>query len=144
MGKKPGEYFSKDDLLECANLLRKAKLVAGDFTKTLENISSGDFIYLDPPYAMSARRMFREYGNRSFDTFDIPRFSKSLASIDGAGADFLVSYADCAEARGLARAWNSVRLPIRRNVAGFVGDRKMAYEWLISNRPIPDAVRGVQ
>ncbi len=136
MGKRPGEYFSKEDLLHCSKLLRRTTLVAGDFEKTLERVEAGDFVYLDPPYAVTSRRIFKEYGKKTFDTGDIPRFSDSLVAIVKRGADFLVSYADCAEARALALDWNSVRLPIRRHVAGFAGDRKKAYEWLISNRAI--------
>jgi DNA adenine methylase len=136
MGKRPGGYFSKDDLLNCSRLLQGTTLVAGDFVKTLEKVKAGDFVYLDPPYAVTSRRIFREYGKKTFDTSDIPRFSESLAAITKRGADFLVSYADCAEARVLALEWYAVRLPIRRHVAGFAGDRKRAYEWLISNRPI--------
>jgi hypothetical protein len=30
-----------------------------------------------------------------------------------------------------------VRLFVRRNVAGFVGDRRRAAEWLISNMDLP-------
>lgn len=135
MGRRTGEYFSKDDLLNCSRMLRRATLVAGDFVKTLEIVKTGDFVYLDPPYAVTSRRIFREYGKKTFDTEDIPRFSRCLEAIVEQGADFLVSYADCSEARALACDWHSIRLPIRRHVAGFSGDRKKAYEWLISNRP---------
>ncbi len=137
MGTRLGEYFSKDDLVRCSKLLRKATLVAGDFIKTVERVKAGDFVYLDPPYAVTSRRIFREYGKKTFDTADIPRFSESLGTIVSKDADFLVSYADCAEARALALKWYSVRLPIKRHIAGFAGDRKKAYEWLISNRRFP-------
>jgi len=136
MGTRLGEYFSKDDLVGCSQLLRRATLVAGDFVKTLERVKARDFVYLDPPYAVTSRRIFRQYGKKTFDTKDIPRLSESLTAIVNQNADFLVSYADCAEARALALEWHSVRLPIRRHIAGFAGDRKRAYEWLISNRPI--------
>lgn len=136
MGTRLGAYFSKDDLVACSKLLRRTTLVAGDFAKTLEQVKAGDFVYLDPPFAVTSRRIFREYGKKTFGTADIPRLSKSLTAIVKQKADFLVSYADCTEARALALKWYSVRLPIKRHIAGFAGDRKKAYEWLISNRPI--------
>jgi DNA adenine methylase len=136
MGTRLGEYFGKDDLLNCSKLLQRTTLVAGDFAKTLDRVKAGDFVYLDPPYAVKSRRIFREYGKKIFSTGDIPRLSESLREIVKRDADFLVSYADCAEARALANEWNSVRLPIKRHIAGFAGDRKKAYEWLISNRLI--------
>lgn len=134
MGKRVGEYFSKEDLLRCSRLLQTAELVAGDFSATLDLVKVGDFVYLDPPYAVLSRRIFKEYGSKLFGTEDMPRFEESLHAIVGRGADFLVSYADCKEARALARKWCSVRLPVKRHVAGFAGDRKTAYEWVISNR----------
>lgn len=136
MGNGAGKHFTEEDLLNCSRLLQRTILVVGDFTKTLELVKTGDFVYLDPPYAVTSRRIFREYGKKTFDTSDIPRLSESLTTIVKLGADFLVSYADCTEARTLALDWNAVRCPVRRNVAGFAGHRKNAYEWLISNHPI--------
>ena len=138
MGRKPGAYFLKADLLLCSSLLKQAKLIAGDFETTLQHVRAGDFVYLDPPYAVRSRRVFREYGATLFDTADVERMAASLTQIVQMGADFLVSYADCKESRDIARQWNAVRLPIRRHVAGFTGSRRHAYEWLISNMPIAE------
>jgi DNA adenine methylase len=136
MGTRVGKYFSKDDFLNCSKMLQRTTLIAGDFTKTVERVKAGDFVYLDPPYAVVSRRIFREYGKKTFDSSDILRLSECLTAIVKRDADFLVSYADSTEARALALKWHSVRLPIRRHIAGFAKDRKRAYEWLISNRPI--------
>jgi DNA adenine methylase len=138
MGSKLGKYFSKADLLLCSSLLKQAKLIPDDFERTLQLVRAGDFVYLDPPYAVRSRRVFREYGATLFDTADIERMAGSLTQIVQVGADFLVSYADCKESRNIARHWNAVRLPIRRHVAGFTGSRRHAYEWLISNMPISE------
>ena len=140
IGTRPGAYFTRADLALCSSLLRKAQLVDGDFSHTLAGVQPGDFVYLDPPFALESRRVFREYGLKSFRTKDVPRLGESLDQIVNVGADFLVSYADCKEARGLAVQWNAVRLPIRRHVAGFSGSRRLAYEWLISNKPIVEGV----
>ena len=136
MGRKVGAYFTREDLLRCSALLQNIKLVAGDFTRTVEHVRPGNFVYLDPPYAVNSRRIFCEYGKDNFSASDVSRFAETLASIQSRKADFVVSYADCREARLLARKWNSVRLPVRRHVAGFAGARRNAYEWLITNIPI--------
>ena len=73
MGTRPGEYFSKEDLLACSELLQRTTLVAGDFERTLGRVKAGDFVYLDPPFAVTSRRIFKEYGKKTFDTDDIPR-----------------------------------------------------------------------
>jgi DNA adenine methylase len=139
-GRKTGVYFTKNDLLLCSQMLQQALLVVGDFEQTLELVAVGDFVYLDPPFAVRSRRIFRQYNHRSFDTSDVPRLVTALRRLDRAGAEFLVSYADCADARKLAREWNAQRLPIRRHIAGFSENRRLAYEWFITNMDIPDTI----
>ena len=136
MGSKLSAYSAREDFLRCSELLQRTTLIAGDFCKTLAHVESGDLVYLDPPYFVSSRRVFREYGKKVFDTSDISRLSHALNDIVREKADFVVSYADCKEARELARDWNSARLPVRRHVAGFAKDRRNSYEWLITNMPI--------
>lgn len=135
-GGKDGEplgALERDEFLRSAKQLRQAQFVAGDFSDTLKLAKKRDFVYLDPPFAVTSRRVFRQYGEKPFDTSDVDRLARELRRLDRIGAEFLVSYADCAEARVLAREWNSTKLFVRRNVAGFSGHRRLASEWLISN-----------
>jgi len=125
--------LAREDFMRAAKLLQRARFVAGDFSRTLALAKRGDFVYLDPPFAVTSRRVFTQYGGKTFDGSDIERLAQELRRLDRLGADFLVSYADCAEARQLAMEWNATKLFVRRNVAGFSGHRRMASEWLISN-----------
>ncbi len=131
-GKPPGALL-REDFLRAAHCLSSARFVAGDFVKTLALAKKGDFVYLDPPFAVTSRRVFTEYGEKVFDTTDVERLAKELRRLDRIGAEFLVSYADCAEARELAGRWHARKIFVRRNVAGFSDHRRMASEWLISN-----------
>jgi DNA adenine methylase len=130
---KPVGRLRRADFLRAAARLKKARFTAGDFAKTLAYAEKGDFVYLDPPFAVSSRRVFTEYGEKTFQTSDVKRLAKELRRLDRIGAEFLVSYADCAEARKLAADWHAVKLFVRRNVAGFSDHRRRAGEWLISN-----------
>lgn len=131
-GKPVGELL-KDDFMRAAERLKHARLVEGDFAKTLESVRKGDFVYLDPPFAVSSRRVFTQYGKKLFDKRDVGRLATELRRIHSIGAEFLVSYADCVEARELASEWNATKFFVRRNVAGFSRNRRRAGEWLISN-----------
>lgn len=137
IGRKTGDYIKREDLLHCASLLKRTKLISGDFSKTLAHVQAGDFVYMDPPFALQSRRVFNDYGTQTFQSNDVPRLADALHDIVAAKADFLVSYADCTEARGLAREWSAIRLPISRNVGGFADRRRDAYEWLITNLSLP-------
>jgi DNA adenine methylase len=117
----------------CSRQLRLAKLLHADFRKTLAEADKGDFIYLDPPYAVSNRRVFVEYGAKTFTIEDLVVLRDILRSLDKRGLKFLMTYADCSEARRLFKQWNRRRMVTRRNVAGFAGARRQAYELCITN-----------
>jgi len=117
----------------CAELLQRAVLKCADFGTTLRSARAGDFVYLDPPYATSGRRVFTEYGPRPFGTRDLERLLEHLRKLDARGAAFVLSYADCAELRAARRDWNVRTITVRRNVAGFRGKRRNARELIVSN-----------
>lgn len=121
----------------CGTLLMNADLRSWDFGTTLRYVRPGDFVYIDPPFVVQSRRVFSEYGPKSFANADLPRLARHLKTIDRKGAVFVLSYADCREARELSRGWPTKRLRVRRNIAGFAGARRNAYELIVSNLRIP-------
>jgi DNA adenine methylase len=125
--------FDPTLLIQASNLLKGATLLEGDFEATLASAEAGDFVYLDPPYVLSQRRMFSEYHAGTFAACDLQRLRSALFELDRAGIAFVISYADSAEGRTLVSGWNSRRVRARRNVAGFAGHRRFAYEVLASN-----------
>jgi len=138
-GSKLSTYLSRDEFVRCAEALIKAKFVSGDFTATLSRVERGDFVYLDPPYAVTSRRLFREYGRKPFEVDDVERLATELRRIDKLGAQFVVSYADCREARKLASDWNSEKFLVRRHIAGFSDHRTRSFEWIL---PRDETTRG--
>jgi DNA adenine methylase len=137
-GTKLSTYLSREEFVTCSAALENVKLVPGDFQNTLKNVRKGDFVYLDPPYAVTSRRVFREYGKKPFATDDVERLSQELERIHDLGAHFVVSYADCKEARALALRWNSQKFLVQRHIAGFSDHRTRSFEWLIYNMPAPN------
>jgi len=109
-----------------------------DFAETLKRVKIGDFVYLDPPFAVSDRKIFSEYQPNAFGVGDHKRLGTSLNEIHEKGATFLISYADSREARELLAPWNPKRIRTRRHIAGFAGDRRSAYELIASNSIVVD------
>jgi len=124
---------SVEHFRRCAKSLNNAKICSCDFGNTLSKVKEGDFVYIDPPYAVEDRRVFCEYGPNAFNKADLKRLFKYLKIIDLKGASFLMSYADCKEARAIFKNWEPKRIKVRRNIAGFSSQRKHAYELLITN-----------
>lgn len=135
-GGRTGKMPSLTSLTEASVLLQGARLVKGDFENVLQQARKGDLVYMDPPYHVESRRVFREYQAGVFGTSDLVRLAGWMRDLDDAGVDFVVSYADSKEGRQLGVGFNSKRVQVRRNVAGFSKHRRTAYEVLISNLPL--------
>lgn len=135
-GNRCGSLPHVDTLRACSLRLKTATFVNGDFDKVLEKTRAGDFVYMDPPYAILAKRSFTEYDPKSFNCSDISRLRDWMDALDSRGIDFLVSYAACDEAEILREGFWSANVSVRRNIAGFTASRRLSSEVLISNCPV--------
>jgi len=132
-GAKCAGVPARASLEASSRALQGAELVSGDFEVVLAQARSGDFVYLDPPYSVAVRRVFKEYDPSNFCTRDLQRLRRWLDRLTEVGAEFLLSYAKCEEAELLMEGYAARQVAVRRNIAGFSRDRRRAQEWLISN-----------
>ena len=140
-GGRSGQLPSIVGLEEASAVLRRAKLIPGDFATVLQEAGPGDFVYLDPPFLVQSRRVFREYDPASFGPADLDRLRAALGDLDRLGATFLLSYADCAEGDLLAEGFQRSCVVTRRHIAGVTNSRGIANEILITNADAPDVPR---
>jgi DNA adenine methylase len=122
-----------DSVVSAARLLQNVTFLNADFEETLKRAERGDFVYLDPPFAVRQRRIFSEYHPSTFTVSDLERLGACLTRLDKLGVRFVVSYADSQEARSLFSPWWRRRVWTRRNVAGFATHRRGAYELMATN-----------
>jgi DNA adenine methylase len=132
-GDRCGAVPQDEVFQECAKHLRRATFVRGDFEKVLKHVEKGDLVYMDPPYAVRARRVFREYDPSTFTQEDITRLRTWMERLDTAGIDFVVSYAESEEADILKKGFSYETVAVRRNIAGFAAHRAMTNELVITN-----------
>lgn len=124
----------QDEVFEkCSRRLRTAKFVNADFEKVLKEAEPGDLVYMDPPFAVRGRRVFRQYDPSTFTSEDIQRLRGWMERLNAAGINFVVSYAESDEADVLRKNFSYETVSVRRNVAGFAGHRVKTTELLISN-----------
>jgi DNA adenine methylase len=132
--KGTGDLPTLEELREISNVLQSVNIRCADFeTILLKKVRKNDFVYLDPPFAVANRRVFRQYGPQTFGLSDLKRLNDALVHIDRVGAKFLVSYAVCKEALKCFSEWNIKRAFTQRNVSGFAEHRRRAVELLVSN-----------
>ena len=119
----PGRSGSFPDWIAfkaASDQLSTAQIVNADFGALLQqHVRADDFVYLDPPFAVANRRIFRQYGPDTFGLEDLERLVDCLFCLEAVGAGFLVSYADSPEGRAAFRHWQTRRVYTYRNIAGF-------------------------
>lgn len=116
-----------------AKKLKNAELICGDFEDVIKKTRSGDFLYLDPPYALGEKRDRGEYGAGSFREIDEVRLIKSITAASKRGVKVLLSYSPSNFVMQELKGWNVHKLSVNRSVAGFSGSRRKADEILVSN-----------
>lgn len=132
-GDRCGALPAAGHLRECSRRIHTARLVRGDFERVLEQAQEGDFIYMDPPFAVRARRVFREYDPSTFTHRDVVRLRSWMEKLATARIPFVVSYAESDEADILCKGFGCHKVEVRRNIAGFASNRALCREVLISN-----------
>ena len=132
-GVRCGSVPSDNVFEKCSSRLRKARFVNGDFEKVLKQAEKGDLVYMDPPFAVRARRVFREYDPSTFTHEDIARLRSWMERLNAGGINFVVSYAESDEADALKKNFSYETVAVRRHIAGFAAHRAMTNELLISN-----------
>lgn len=134
MGSKTGNLPSSEKISHCAKALKGARLVHGDFKKTLKFVERDDFVYIDPPYTKEGAKNRGEYGSGSFDYQDIPSLLGYLEKIENKGAYFLLSYScESSLLDVIPQRWHVLELSVERHIAGFREHRGTAQEVLIAN-----------
>lgn len=118
---------------EMAKALRRADLHCEDFEAVVDRAKRGDFLYLDPPYALGGKRDRGEYGVGSFREPDESRLVEAIQRASRRGVSVLLSYSPSLSVIEDLPGWQVHELTVARNVAGFTGSRRQAQEILVSN-----------
>ena len=95
-------------------------LLNGDFDAVVHKmVKPGEFVYLDPPYAIENQRIFTQYCNHTFGLNDIARLNETICHINRIGAYFLLSYAYTEKIKSVFKCWSIREVSVQRNIAGF-------------------------
>ena len=132
-GQGSGSIPSEDALRRASALLKRATLIHGDFEDILDKVEPGDFVYMDPPFSVSDRRVFKEYNSSVFCWRDIIRLRQRLDRLTAMRIPFVVSYVRSDEGDYLSKGFKVSSVTVRRNISGFLESRVKCQELLISN-----------
>lgn len=92
---KTPKICDEKNLLAVSQILQKAEIICGDFTKSGKYINENTFVYLDPPYRpLNGVANFTAYSRDSFSEKDQIRLAEFCKEIKQIGAKFLLSNSD--------------------------------------------------
>lgn len=132
-GIRCGSLPRAETIEKCSRRLKAARFINADFEKVLHYAEPGDLVYMDPPFAVRAHRVFREYDPSAFSNDDIKRLRAWMERLHAARVSFVVSYAESDEADVLRKGFSWETVSVRRQIAGFAAHRALSNELLISN-----------
>lgn len=118
-GKKKSPYFpTAEELRSVAKALKKSRLEVCDFTASLKNPKSGDFVYLDPPYPpLNGTSFFTHYTPDRFGAGNQTAVAQLVRELDARGCLVMVSNADTPLIRQLYKGFQTSTLSVTRYVS---------------------------
>ena len=126
--------YEPRNLLRVSKRLQMARLVCGDFDQTLADAGTGDFAYLDPPYApLTSTANFTSYTNTSFTKDDQIRLATAVHALTEKGTRVLLSNSDVPLVRDLYKDYNLTVLYAARRINSDSGGRGKITELSIRN-----------
>jgi len=135
---KPG-FPDGQHLRACADALATAQLVHSDFEATLQTASSGDFVYLDPPYLpLNSTSFFNHYTLSRFATSDHERLATMAADLASRGALVMITEGDSPQVRKWYTDFSISEIAVRRFVSSG-SEKVLAKELVITSYRPPAA-----
>ena len=127
-------FPSEDHILVVSRILRRTNILNVDFFATLDYISEGTFVYLDPPYVpYSDTANFSNYTSAGFNIKDQQRLVEYCKVVDSRGGKFLLSNSDTPLTRDLFNGFDISSIDVYHSVGAAAKSRKDKGEVLVRN-----------
>jgi DNA adenine methylase len=116
-GKYKEPYFPEEEMTKFAKVLGNAKFEVADFTTTMAQAQTGDFVYCDPPYVPMGETGFTAYAKGGFSIEDQESLIQCCKKAVQNGATVAISNHDNAITRELYKDANEiVELSVKRTI----------------------------
>lgn len=129
--------YETDNIRAVSDVLQGVDITCGDFVDAVSTAKSGDFVFLDSPYAPINQTSFTKYTPGDFRLEDHERLAELCRKLDADGVSFVATNHDTDLIRDLYDVFSIVDVSVRRSVNRDAKSRS-GREVIISNLPLPD------
>lgn len=125
-GNRKFKITDEATMMTIGNTLAKSDIVAADFRDVLENVSYGDFVYLDPPYLpifthagveKEPTAKFNKYTAKTFEVPDLMDLVDICNELSERGVKWVMSNRDTESVRDLFPKAEIIRFTTHRSLA---------------------------
>lgn len=111
-------YYNRDTLLQASKWLDRATLEVGDFERQIESASTGDWVFLDPPYVpLGGWADFKRYTREQFGPADHERLCESMLRASARGVFLTLTNSDTDFVREVfGQHFSMLRMATRRDI----------------------------
>ncbi|WP_417488030.1 DNA adenine methylase [Maricaulis sp.] len=116
IGSKETVLFDEDDFVALSDVLKKARILNDDFSKTIGRAREGDFLFVDPPYTVKHNlNGFVRYNEKIFSWNDQVRLAASVKRASDRGVQVMVTNADHKSVRELYQDYGAIYKTVGRS-----------------------------
>lgn len=131
-GKLTGGSFDSDHLRKVSEQIHGVEFSLGDFESFLFTASTGDFIFIDSPYAPITDTSFIDYAKEGFAYDDHLRLAKVYKELTDKGCYCMLTNHDTPLIRELYKDYTITEVDVRRSI-NRVGSNRKGKEVIITN-----------
>jgi len=131
---KNPKIVDENNLPQVSRVLQDTEIILGDFSRALDFVQPGTFIYFDPPYhPLSDTANFTSYTSDSFGIDDQCRLAEVFKQLDESGCKVMLSNSDTLFIRELYKGYDIKVVYARRAINCCAKKRGPISELVIRN-----------
>ena len=134
-GRRAPQMPTESDLMVVSERLKDSVVYSADFSECIGHVSSGDLVFLDPPYTVAHNyNGFVRYNQKLFSWEDQTRLSALIDVIKSRDAYYMLTNAAHSSIAELFDKGDRRIITSRKNaIAGLTSSRGVATEYLFTN-----------
>jgi DNA adenine methylase len=123
--------YSEGNLKQVNRLLRSTEIMCSTFQVALERAAPGDFVYLDPPYAVDpAAPTFTGFVTGGFTESDQRNLAAKFKELDKRGCCLMLSNSETKLTRELYEGYRRIPVTVNRMI-NCVGEKRTGFKELV-------------